>query len=170
MLIKEKIGNISSFNVANRNIDILPIEWHEANKRIMHKRAKSGREIVMKFLNEAPALSEGDVLWQDETSVVAIEIQPCEAIVIKPTSTSEMAAICYEIGNKHMPLFYCNDELLVPFEAPLFKLLMAAGYEPKRESRKLLNQLKTTVSPHANVENKQTLFSKILQLTTSSDA
>ena len=80
----------------------------------------------------------------------------------------EMASICYEIGNKHLPLFYSEDDIMVPFEAPLFRLLSVAGYEPKKEMRKLMNPLKTTVSPHGNTESKQSLFSKILQLTTPS--
>lgn len=170
MLIKEKIGNLNSFNVGDRVIERVAIEWYEANKRILHKRTQLGREVVLKFMNETQNLTDDDILWVTETSVIVIDIQPCEAIIIKPSSMSEMAAFCYEIGNKHMPLFYCDNELLLPFEAPLFKLFTVAGYMPKRENRKLLNQLKTTVSPHANVENRQTLFSKILQLTTSSDA
>lgn len=168
MIIKHKIGSLNSFDVGNRSIDIVSIEWYETNKRIMHKKAKSGREIVMKFMSEGQSLTEGDILWLDETSVVAVEIQPCEAIIIHPSSMYQMASVCYEIGNKHLPLFYCDDEIMVPFEAPLFRLLSVAGYEPKRASRKLMNQLKTTVSPHGNVESKQSLFSKILQLTTSS--
>lgn len=168
MIIKEKIGNLNSFDVSNRRIDIVLIEWYEADKRIMHKKAKSGREVVMKFMNEGQALTERDVLWQDENSVTVIEIQPCEAIIIQPASMFEMASLCYEIGNKHLPLFYIENEILVPYEAPLFNLLFAAGYKPTKESRKLVNQLRTTVSPHTNSESKQSLFSKILQLTTSS--
>ena len=167
MLIKQKLGNIGSLTIDN-TIDTLELQWYEANKRIMHKRTKSGQEIVMKFLSEAPELTEGDILWRDETSVVVVEIQPCEAIVIHPSTMYQMASLCYEIGNKHLALFYCNDDIVVPFDAPLFKLLSAAGYEPKRESRKLVNPLKTTVSPHGSVESKPSLFSKILQLTTSS--
>jgi urease accessory protein len=169
MLIKEKIGNLQSFEINNRSVDFVEIEWYEANKRILHKRSKSGKQFVLKFLNEAQALTEGDVLWQDETNVVVVEIKACEAIVIRPASMYQMASVCYEIGNKHLPLFYNNDEVLVPFEAPLFRLLSVAGYEPIKETRKLVNQLKTTVLPHGHVENKQSLFSKILQLTTSSD-
>jgi urease accessory protein len=167
MIIKQKIGNLASFEVANQSIDLVSLEWYEANKRILHKKAKSGREVVMKFMNEGQSLTEGDVLWQDEMSLIVVEIQPCEAIVITPTSMYQMASLCYEIGNKHLPLFYNDEIIMVPFEAPLFKLLSAAGYEPKRESRKLVNQLKTTVSPHPSSESKQSLFSKILQLTTS---
>ena len=65
-----------------------------------------------------------------------------------------MASVCYEIGNKHLPLFYENDELLVPFELPLFRLLEAQGYDVRQEERKLLQPLKTTVSPHAHLAEK----------------
>lgn len=80
----------------------------------------------------------------------------------------EMASVCYEIGNKHLPLFYYNSELLIPFDAPLYHMLSASGYKPVRQTRKLLNQLKTTVNPHVNTDGRQGLFSKILQLTTPS--
>src|SRR4051812_1700626 len=129
MLIKEKIGNLQSFEINNRSVDFVVIEWYEANKRILHKKSKSGREFVLKFLNEAQALAEGDVLWQDETDVVVVEIKTCEAIIIRPDSMYQMASVCYEIGNKHLPLFYSNEEILVPFEVPLFRLLSVAGYE-----------------------------------------
>lgn len=167
MIIKEKIGNLYSFNANNRSIDTVAIEWHEANKRIIHKKLTSGKDVVMKFMNEAPSLTEGDVLWQDENSIIVVEIKPCEAIVIHPLSMYEMASVCYEIGNKHLPMFFDNNDIIVPFDAPVFRLLLAAGYKLKRENRKLVNALKTTVSPHGNAENKPSLFSKILQLTTS---
>jgi urease accessory protein len=169
MVIRQKVGNISALDLGGRHIDPVAIEWHEANKRILTKKTKSGREILMKFLGEGPALSEGDVLWQDEKDIIVVEISCCEAIVVRPTSTYQMAAACYEIGNRHLPLFYNAGEILVPFEAPLFKLLVAGGYHPARETRKLLQAIKTTVSPHREAGNKQSLFSKILQLTTSAD-
>lgn len=167
MIIKEKIGNLHSFTANNRTIDVVVIEWYEANKRIIHKKTTSGKDVIMKFMNKAQSLTEGDVLWQDEKSIIVVEIQPCESIVIHPSSMYEMASVCYEIGNKHLPLFFDNNDIIIPFDAPLFRLLSAAGYEPKRENRKLVNAVKTTVSPHGNAENKQSLFSKILQLTTS---
>ncbi len=45
--------------------------------------------------------------------------------------------LCYEIGNRHLPLFYEGDDLLVPYEVPLYNLLQATGYELKVEERKL---------------------------------
>jgi urease accessory protein len=168
MVIKEKLGNLASFNVGARSIERVAIEWHEANKRILHKQSQSGREVTIKFMNQAQSLTQDDVLWCDEKFAVVVDILSCGAICIKPSTMSEMAAVCYEIGNKHLPLFYYNDEVLVPFEEPLYKMLLAAGYKPKIENRKLINQLKTSVTPHGNTESKPGLFSKILQLTTSS--
>jgi urease accessory protein len=99
-----------------------------------------------------------------------VDMLPAAAIVICPESRYQVAALCYEIGNKHLPLFYDQEELLVPFDAPFFRLLQAAGYQPRQETRKLLHRLKTTVLPHPHGNSSESLFSRIMQLTTSTHA
>jgi urease accessory protein len=165
MIIKEKIGNLSSFNDEGRTIDRLPLEWFETSKRIMHKRTGSGKELVLKFLDKAPNLQQDDVLYADEHSVVVIEVLSCDAIVIIPRSTYEMAYICYEIGNKHLPLFFEEDLLLIPFDEPTFKILVASGFAVTRQKIKLLNQLRTSVAPHLHQGESKSLFSRIMKLT-----
>lgn len=167
MLIQNKNGHINSFDIKGRDTDWLMLEWYEAGKRILRKKTKSGKEVSLKFLNENHALIEGDILYEDEQTIIAVTILPCDVITIRPKNMFEMASIGYEIGNKHLPLFYENDELLVPFELPLFRLLSAQGYEVKKEMRKLLYPLKTTVSPHEH--GGSGLFSKIMKLTTSNE-
>ena len=167
MLIKEKYGNLLSFDIGNRIIDKVKVEWYEANKRILHKQTTAGRSISLKFLQQNPDLKDGDILYADETTVIAVEIIPCEAIVLKPASIAEASAACYEIGNKHLPLYFEENELLVPFDASLYRLLQAAGYKVKIENRKLNDPIKTSVSPHAH-SGSTSLFNKILKLTTSS--
>jgi urease accessory protein len=167
MLIQNKTGNLGSSTVNKDKIDWLALEWYETSKRVLRKKTKSGKEISLKFLNENPALSEGDILYEDEQTIIAVTILPCDAIVIRPKNMFEMASVCYEIGNKHLPLFYENDELLVPFELPLFRLLSVQGYDLRQEERKLLQPLKTTVSPHEHSGNS--LFSKIMKLTTTNE-
>ncbi len=163
MLIKEKLQPISSYETTSRTIDWLVLEWYETNKRILHKRTTCGKEITIKFLQENQSLTQGDVLYQDAETIIAVEIAACDAIIVRPKSMYEMAAVCYEIGNKHMPLFYENDEVLVAYEAPLLRLLKTAGYDVLEGKRKLINPLKTTVSPHGS----SSLFSKIMNLTTA---
>ena len=81
----------------------------------------------------------------------------------------ETAAVCYEIGNKHLPLFYQDDELLVAYDAPLFRMLEKAGYQIKAEKRQLLHPLKTSVSPHGLAVSNESLFTKIIKRTTKAE-
>lgn len=163
MLITKKLGHIRSFDTGSRNVDWLDLAWYEMSRRIGRKKTRAGRELSWKFLNENPAWAAGDILFHDEEKLVAVAIIPCDVIVIRPRSPLELASACYEIGNKHLPLFFENDELLAPFEQPLFRLLSASGYDVKKEERQLQNALRTTVAPHGN--GGSSLFSKIMQLT-----
>jgi len=165
MLIQQKIGNIATTNTSNHTVDYLALEWFETQKRIMHKRSKAGVEIAIKFLGGGQNLAQGDILFMDDSAVIAVDILPCEVIVIRPKNMFEMASVCYEIGNKHLPLFYDNEDVLVVFDAPLFRLLSASGYKVEQDNRKLLNPLKTSVSAHEHSGGSESLFSKIMKLT-----
>jgi urease accessory protein UreE len=105
MVVKEKLGNINFFAINNRKIDSLLLEWYETNKRILHKKTISGIAVVMKFLNESQQLSEGDVIYEDDFNIITIEIKACDSLVIRPSTMYEMATVCYEIGNRHVPVF-----------------------------------------------------------------
>ncbi|MBI1780078.1 MAG: urease accessory protein UreE [Sphingobacteriales bacterium] len=165
MIITQTLGNINTIDTSNKVIDWLPLQWFETSKRILRKKTLSGKEVALKFLNESTTLTQGDIVWQDEQTIIAIDVLPCDCLVIQPKNMFEMASVCYEIGNKHLPLFYETDELLVPFELPLQRLLMAQGYEVRNEKRKLLQSLKTTVAPHGN--NNESLFSRIMKLSSN---
>lgn len=167
MVIKQKLGNINDVSLAHISIETLGIEWYEANKRIIHSKTTAGRLVTLKFLQENPDLKQGDILWMDEQFAIVVELKTCEAIVIQPSSILEASCICYEIGNKHLPLFYENEELLIPYDAPVHRLLQASGYQVKVEQRKLASPVKTSVAPHAH-SGSTSLFNKILQLTTPS--
>jgi urease accessory protein len=167
MLIQKKTGHINAYELGNRSLDWLQLEWFEAGKRIIRRKTQSGKDVALKFLAEHTGLTQGDIIYEDEQSVIAIEILPCECIVVKPANMFEMASACYEIGNKHLPLYFEANCLLVPFEKPLFKLLTAQGYSVSAESRKLLQPLKTTVAPHEH--SNETLFTRIMKLTHSNE-
>lgn len=162
MLLQSKLGNLTERN-PGKAIDWLQLQWYETGKRILRKHTVSGKEVSIRFLDEHPQLTEGDILWEEEQFVIAVSIVSCECMVVQPANMFEMASVCYEIGNKHLPLFYEADSLLVPFDAPLMRLLAAQGYSVTKDRRKLLQPLKTTVLPHRDGSNS--LFSKIMKLT-----
>lgn len=161
MIITQKSGNIYSTPAIGYTIDVVGIEWHETNKRILHKQTKSGLAIVLKFLNESPDLKDGDILWQQDNTIIAVEINPCECIIITPRSMQEASGICYEIGNRHLPLFYEDNLLLIPFEAPLYNWLNAFGYQVTIESRKLKNAFRSTILPQLQFSPTYSITSKV---------
>lgn len=163
MIINETAGSIKQFDTANRTIDFLEIEWYEATKRIQRKKTKSGQEIAIKFLKEGQRLKQDDVLYADDHKLIVVDIIPCDAIVVKPNSLLEMGSVCYEIGNKHLPMFIQDDEVLLPFEEPIFKWLSASGYNTEKIFTRLTNIVNSTVQPHGHSESSS-LFFKIMNI------
>lgn len=166
MLIKEKLGSLKDMERGERRIEYVHLQWYETAKKIVHKKTDQGREVILKFFREGEGLQQDDVLYADNDLLICIDIIAVKAIVCKPASMWQMAWLCYEIGNKHLPLFYENEELAMPYEDPVFNMLVAAGFEPKIKERKLSGQMKTSVSPHGQ---STSLFSKILQFTNPAD-
>lgn len=148
MICKEVIGNVATYPIGNKTKDILNLEWHETTKRIMRKKSEGGQEVIIQFLKEGTRLKEGDILYEDNDKVVIVNILPCDVIQVTPRSIYEMGTVCYEIGNKHLPLFIQDDHVFIPYERPLEHLLIAAGYDVSKQKRKLLNMLKANAEPH----------------------
>ncbi|WP_413998001.1 urease accessory protein UreE [Flavobacterium sp. W1B] len=167
MIIQQIIGNKVTHPVDGLEIDLLEIEWFETTKRIQRKNSNSGMEIAIKFIQEGQRLHQDDILYQDDKKVVLVHIKPCEAIVMTPASLLEMGTICYEIGNKHLPLFIQDDKIMMPFEMPMFRWLEASGYFPEKQELQLLHLLKSNVAPHGH--GNTSLFTKILNIASSND-
>jgi urease accessory protein len=165
MTITSILGNTFNGFEAAQQIDFLKLEWFECTKRILHKSTRSGRNITLRFLQQPVHFKPGDVIFQDEINSIIIDILPCKSMVIRPASEYELASACYELGNKHLPLFYENNALVIPFDAPVYKMLSAAGFNINIEESVLSNPLKTSVLPHAHELHSQSLFSRILKLT-----
>jgi urease accessory protein len=165
ILVDHKKGNLATTSPAGLAIDWLYLEWFETNKRILHKRTAAGKQVVLKFLQQNPELAEGDILFADESCMIAVSIIPVKAMVITPANIMEASMVCYEIGNKHLPLFYEDNDLLVPYDSSLFNLLNKIGYSISVDDRKLVHPIKTSVLPHAHEGGGTGLFTKILKLT-----
>ena len=164
ILIDAIVGNVLSVPLEGRETDELVLEWFETSKRVMRRKTRNGREIGWRALKGFPLLTQGDILWMDSQTVVVVCILPAPAIVLQPATMKDIAIICYEIGNKHLPIFLQENEVLVPYEEPLFRWLEAKGYQPRQEQRVLTGMLRSNVMPHEH-GTSSSLFSKILQLT-----
>ncbi|MBB6501063.1 urease accessory protein UreE [Pedobacter cryoconitis] len=169
MIIQEIIGNKNSYPIEGLEIDLLELEWYETTRRIQRKKTAAGMEIAIRFVREGQRLRQDDILYLDHSKVVLVDIKPCEAIVISPATLLEMGTVCYEIGNKHMPLFIQDNQVMMPFEMPMFRWLEASGYQPEKQLVKLFHLLKSNVEPHGHGREGTSLFTKILNLASTKE-
>jgi len=167
MLIQEIIGNAADISLGNRTIDRLALEWHECTKRIQRKRTGSGVDIAIRFLKEGQRLRQDDILFITDDRAILVEVLPTDAIVITPVDMFEMGRVCYEIGNKHLPLFIQDNKVMIPYEEPIFNWLKAGNYDIRIKNVRLLNMLNANVQPHNH--GGGSLFSKILNLASKPD-
>lgn len=164
MIIEDIVGNVDTLPLGNRQTDLLALQWYETSRRIQRKRTAAGREVALRLLKQGQRLQQNDILFMDDATAIVVDIIPCEAIVLSPASMLDMGTICYEIGNKHLPLFIQNDEVLIPMEDPLFRWLEAAGYAPVKGTRRLTHMLRSAVTPHSHGGSGSSLFSKIMKI------
>ena len=110
MLCEKILGKLEEMDVKGRRVEYVEIEWHEAFKKIHRKTSDQGTDVGIRMDDSvlARGLFQGDVIYADEEVVIAVSTPPCEVIEISLTPGHDMMAakVCYEIGNRHAPLFW----------------------------------------------------------------
>ena len=151
LIIQTIIGTLQTLKqqqqITTQMLDTVSLQWFEADRRIIRTTTTGGREIAFRLLKEGQRLHHEDVVYSDKQLAIVVQIEPSEVMVLAPQTLPEMARACYEIGNKHTPLFLDGNELLLPFDKPLFEWLQAAGFTPTRQQRRLSDQLRANSAP-----------------------
>ena len=144
MICEKILGMLDELDVAGKTVEYVEIEWHEAFKKIHKKTTDTGREVGIRMDDSVltEGLYEGKVIYMDDGLVIAVHTPPCEVIrvTVKPDHRFMAAKVCYEIGNRHAPLFYGEDEytFITPYNEPMLQMLSGLhGVEAKKEMRKL---------------------------------
>lgn len=128
MLCEQVLGKLEDIDVFGKTVEYVDIEWHEAFKRIHKKITDQGREVGIRMDDSilSRGLFQGDVIYQDETVIVAVNTPPCEIIEITlvPGHEKMAAKVCYEIGNRHAPLFWGEkDTFITIYNEPMLVML-----------------------------------------------
>ncbi len=145
MIVNSILGNIFHDKAWEKHsIDYLELEWYELNKRVMRKTTTNMLEIGVNINQENIAFSDGDILGINQDTIIVVNVKPCECIAIKPKNNLELARICYEIGNRHAPLFIDEHDpevFLLAMDNPLMLMLKKIGAEPICVMARLVNGL-----------------------------
>ncbi len=137
MLTERILGNRKDFPVGNRKIDTVCVEWYELEKKLLRKTSQAGEEIGIRLSGQTGThLQEGDILFADGERVIAVEVPPCDLTVVEVHSMQEMGRLCFELGNRHLPLSIGETQVSVPFDAPTFDHLEKLGFAPRKENAK----------------------------------
>jgi len=162
MLIIETTIPFDQNLIDGKTIDFLEIEWFEATRRILRRKSKNGLDVAIKR-NEITELQHQDILWQDQNQILLLSILPCPAIKIECNDLFQTASLCYDIGNRHAPIFWESNTVFLPYDEPMFQMLGMHGYQPKKESRILRNMLRTNIPRHGHVDDSEGILTKILK-------
>ena len=122
MICEKIIGKLDSQKVSGKKVEYVDIDWDDAFKKIHKKTTDAGTELADR--------------------VIAVRIPPCEVIRVRvaPDHGFMTAKVCYEIGNRHAPLFYGKDaySFITPYNEPMLQMLSKLhGVTAERAREKL---------------------------------
>lgn len=123
MIVDRIIGHLHD---THKTIDYVSVEWFERDKKRMRKTTKNGVEIGISV--DKP-LNDGDILYEDEASVIVVDMAPCTLIRTKVSNIEEMGRLCFEIGNRHLSVSIKQDSVTVPFDSPTYEYLKRLGFK-----------------------------------------
>ena len=111
MILTHVCGTLADAPYAGKKVDPLQLDYADAQKRLLRRTTREGRDIALRLEPEAQlrGLQDGDVLFEDGDTVVAVEILPTLSLVAKPEGPEAIARFCYEVGNRHAPLYALGD-------------------------------------------------------------
>lgn len=117
MVCEQILGKLSKFDTSGKTIEYVDIEWHEAFKKIHKKTTDHGTELGIRMDDSilTRGLYQGDVLYADDEKIIAVNTPPCEVIRVSltPGHEKQAAKVCYEIGNRHAPLFWGENDTFI---------------------------------------------------------
>ena len=155
MLCEKILGKLKDFDLTGKTVEYVDIEWHEAFKRIHRKTTDSGREVGIRLDDSVltRGLFQGDVIYADEHLVIAVNTPPCEVIEVslEPGHEKYVAKVCYEIGNRHAPLFWGDQEntFITIYNEPMMVMLEKLhGVRAEKKTLKLDFDRRISASIH----------------------
>ena len=122
MIIESILGNIKEYAVGDRRLEKVVLDRDGLSKPHQKLKTQSGETFGLS-LPHGTALSPGDVIFADEDRVIAVELAPEDALVIRPAGQMQWARAAYNIGNMHQRAFIQEDCIITPYDAILQSIM-----------------------------------------------
>ena len=141
MIIEKIVGNIHELTNMPNHIERVYLRSDDLVKKIQRVKTDHGKEIGIRLI-DGKELKDGDILYQDEKNSIVISVIEDDVIVIKPTSLQQMGEIAHQLGNRHLPAQFENDEMIVQYDYLVERLLNDLAIPFVREKRKMKEAFK----------------------------
>src|SRR5690606_25514724 len=138
-IIEKIVTNIDEMDeseINKRHIEKVYLESAHLVKRIQRVKTDHGNEIGIR-LKEHRDLLAGDVLYMDDKNMIVIDVLSDDLLVISPRNIKEMGTIAHQLGNRHLPAQFEENDMLVQYDYLVEELLQDLGIPYKREERKV---------------------------------
>lgn len=138
MIVEEILGNIANLSPEERSthIEKVYLENSDLVKRIQRVTTDHGNEIGIR-LKQPIDLQYGDILYKDDKNMIIVDVNSEDILVIKPRTLQEMGDIAHQLGNRHLPAQFTENEMLVQYDYLVEELLATLGIPHAREDRKV---------------------------------
>jgi urease accessory protein len=139
LIVEQIITNIEEMEkeeIIKRHIEKVYLESAHLVKRIQRVTTDHGREVGIR-LKDPRDLVAGDVLHMDDKNLIVVDVLSDDLLVIQPRSLNEMGTIAHQLGNRHLPAQFEENDMLVQYDYLVEELLQELQIPYKREDRKV---------------------------------
>lgn len=144
-MIAEKI--IGKLHETSKQVETVTIDWFERDKKLLRKTTSSGEDIGIRV--DSP-LNEGDILYEDDRKIIAVEIAPCDLVSVNVGSMQEMGRLCFELGNRHLSLSISENNVKCPYDEPTFEYLKRLGFKAVKTHEKFAGYIECKAHAHTH--------------------
>jgi urease accessory protein len=137
MVIENILGKKPE-NTAGKIVETVPFEWFEMNNKILKKVSSKGTEIGLRL---SEPLFDGAVLYEDDNKIICLELLPCETTRVHVHDIKDMGRVCFELGNRHLPLFIGETSVTTPYDKPTYEHLEKLGFHCERVTEKFTPEI-----------------------------
>lgn len=139
MIVEKIIGNIAQLQPEERenfHVEKIYVESDALLKRIQRLKTDHGREIGIRLPNHAE-LHAGDILYQEDRQMIVLDVLPEDILAIKPRTIQEMGVIAHQLGNRHLPAQFEDNEMIVQYDYLVEELLKKFAVPYERQKKKM---------------------------------
>jgi urease accessory protein len=142
MIVEKILGTIPEVtdleSLSGKTLETVSFEWFEANKKILKKTSSGGTEVGLRL---SEPLHDGAIIFENEEKIIYLELLPCELTQAHVHSPRELGRVCFELGNRHLPISIGENTVSTPFDNPTFEYLEKLGFHCHKVTEKFTPEI-----------------------------